>query len=92
MTEEPKGEVEIIPPGEEDDGPRIWIGSGTTRIKVIKLGPFGSLAAAVTGIAILMLAFALFSGLALILIPVALLLGAGAYVSGLLGGSSKRLR
>ena len=47
MSDEPRGEIEIIPPGKkpEDDfaTSRIWISSGSGEVKFVKLGPFQSL-------------------------------------------------
>lgn len=94
MSEE-KREIEIIPPGEEfreETVSRIWISSGGGEVKFVKLGPFGSV---MLGLGLLLaLGVGLFflSGLFLILVPVAAVLGLGAYFSGLLGGAFKRLK
>jgi hypothetical protein len=91
--EEPKGPVEIFPPDAEDESPsRIWIASGSRRIKVVKLGPVTGALAALAVIAILLSGFAFMTGALLILIPVGALLAAGAWLSGLLGNPFKRLR
>jgi len=90
MTDDRKSEIEIIPPGEEEEHSRIFFGTGETHVRVVKLGPLGTIAALVAGVAVLFLFFAFFSGLALIAIPAALLLGAGAWVSGLLGGGPRK--
>jgi hypothetical protein len=101
MSDEPKGEIEIIPPGEEvrrkqeDDfaTSRIWISSGAGEVKFVKLGPFQSMLLG-TGV-LIFLALGLFflSGLFLILVPAIILIAAGAWVANLLGfGPFRRLR
>ncbi|MEF3366873.1 hypothetical protein V3H18_10050 [Methylocystis sp. 9N] len=93
-----KREIEIIPPGEDDhysssSSSRIWISRGGGEVKFIKLGPFGTLVAGLAALALLGLGFFLLSGLFLILLPIAALLGVGAWLSGLIGGgSTKRLK
>lgn len=93
MADEPKGEIEIIPPGEDDDASsRIWIAAGSRRIKVVKLGPFGSLLLTLAGGLFLLLGLAFFTGVFLILAPLALLLAGAAYLTGRLENPFKRLR
>lgn len=88
-----KGEIEIIPPGEDDGATsRIWIATGEGNVKVIKLGPFGALALGLAVLLLLALGFFFLSGLFLVLVPVALLLVGGAYLSGLVGAAFKRLK
>lgn len=92
-----KREIEIIPPDEVEDvsssSSRIWISTGGGEVKFVKLGPFGTLVAGLATLALLGLGFFFLSGLFLILLPVAAVLGAGAWLSGLIGGGSdKRLR
>ncbi len=93
-----KGEIEIIPPGEDashsgSSPSRIWVSTGRGEVKFIKLGPFGSLMLGLGLLVLLGLGFFLLSGLFLILVPIAALLGVGAWLSGLLGvGSARRLR
>jgi hypothetical protein len=92
MIEEPKGEVEIIPPGEDGASSRIWIATGAHSVKVVKLGPFSGLLLALAIGLIMALGLVFLSGVFLILVPVVALLGVGAWLSGLLGGSFRRLR
>ena len=93
-----KREIEIIPPGQEADSSssassRIWISTGGGQVKFVKLGPFGTLVLGLATLALLGLGFFLLSGLFLILLPIAALLGVGAWLSGLIGaGGAKRLR
>jgi hypothetical protein len=90
---EPRGSVEIIPPGEETrESSRIWIAGGSHRVKIVKLGPFGSLLMAVAIGLVLLLGLAFFASAFLIIVPVAALLAAAAYLSGKLGNPFKRLR
>lgn len=98
--ETPRGQVEIIPPGEErrqerfDDvgsSSRIWISNGGT-VKIVKLGPVTGTLLLLAVLAVLALSFFFLSGLLLVLIPVAALVGVGAYLSGLLGDPFRRLR
>lgn len=93
MVDKPKGEVEIIPPGEDEEpSSRIWIATGSHRIKVVKLGPFGSLLLAMAAGLVLLLGLAFFTSAFLILAPVAALLAGAAYISGRLGNPFKRLK
>ncbi len=97
MSEEPRGEIEIIPPGERrDEGPassRIWISSGSGEVKFIRLGPFQSMLLGLGLMALAGLGLFFLSGLFLILVPAIALLGAGAWVANLLGvGPFRRLR
>lgn len=92
-----KREIEIIPPGEDDhysssSSSRIWISRGG-EVKFIKLGPFGTLVAGLATLALLGVGFFFLSGLFLLLLPIAALLGVGAWLSGLIGGgATRRLR
>jgi hypothetical protein len=93
MAEDPKGEIEIIPPGEDDDASsRIWIASSSHQIKVVKLGPFGSILLTVAAGLFLLLGIAFFTSAFLILAPIALLLAGAAYLTGRLGNPFKRLK
>jgi hypothetical protein len=85
MADEPKGRVEIIMPGEERSAARLWVATGSNEVKFVKLGPLQSLAVAVGALLFLWLGFLFLSGVFLILAPIALVLGAGAYIAGLLG-------
>ncbi len=98
MSEEPRGEIEIIPPGErrrdEDfaSSSRIWISSGSGEVKFIKLGPFQSMLLGLGLMALVGLGLFVLSGLFLILVPAIALLGAGAWVANRLGfGPFRRL-
>ncbi|WP_457798476.1 hypothetical protein [Methylocystis sp. S23] len=101
MSDEPKGEIEIIPPGEEprrdrEDAfasSRIWISSGSGEVKFVKLGPLQSLLLGAGLLAFLALGLFFLSGLFLILVPAIALLGLGAWVANALGfGPFRRLR
>lgn len=96
-----RGDIEIIPPGEEprrdrEEGfaqSRIWISSGAGEMKFVRLGPVQSLLLGVGLMALLGLGLFFLSGLFLILAPVVALLGAGAWVANRLGlGPFRRLR
>jgi hypothetical protein len=90
---EPQSSIEIIPPGEETREPsRIWIMNGSHSVKIVRLGPLGSLFMAVAIGLILLLGLAFFASAFLILVPVAALLAGAAYLSGKLGNPFKRLR
>lgn len=92
-NQEPRGSVEIFPPDAEDESPsRIWIASGSRRIKIVKLGPVTGALAALAVAAILLLGFAFLTGALVILVPIAGLLALGAWLSGVLGHPFKRLR
>jgi hypothetical protein len=79
-----RGEAEILPPLEdrETDAGRIFYSTGHGSVRIVKLGPFGAMAL-MAGIG-LVLAFSLLflSGLLMILVPLAVLGAAGAYLSG----------
>ena len=99
MSDEPKGEIEIIPPGEDsrrgDDfaTSRIWISSGPGEVKFVKLGPFQSMMLGVGLLLFMGLGLFFLSSLFLILVPALALLGVGAWVAGKLGfGPLRRLR
>jgi hypothetical protein len=89
-----KREIEIIPPDEEDNfsasSSRIWISTGGGEVRFVKLGPFGTMVAGLATLALLGLGFFFLSGLILLLIPVAAVLGLGAWFSGLIGGGAPR--
>ncbi len=90
---EPRGRIDILPPGEEEqDASRIYIATGSHRIKIVKLGPIGSLMMMAAVTLVMLLGFMFFASAFLIILPVAALLAAGAYVSGLIGNPFRRLR
>ncbi len=90
---EPRGRIDILPPGdEEEDASRIFIATGSHRVKIVKLGPFGTLMMMAAVALLMLLGFMFFTSALLIILPVAALLAAGAYVSGLIGNPFKRLR
>ncbi len=97
MSEEPRGEIEIIPPGErrrDEDfaSSNIWISSGSGEVKFIKLGPFQSMLLGLGLMALVGLGLFFLSGLFLILVSAIALLGAGAWVANRLGfGPFRRL-
>jgi len=97
MSEERKGEIEIIPPGQEREEDvatsRIWISSGSGEVKFVRLGPFQSMMLGLGLMVLVGLGLFFLSGLFLILVPAVALLGAGAWVAGKLGvGPFRRLR
>lgn len=97
MSEEPKGEIEIIPPGKEPEDDfatsRIWISSGSGEMKFIRLGPIQSMMLGFGLLVLIGLGLFFLSGLFLILAPAVALLGAGAWVAHKLGfGPFRRLR
>jgi hypothetical protein len=85
MTEEPKGRVEIILPGEESTASRLWVTTKSGEIKVIKLTQGQSLAVAAGLLVFLFLGFMLLSGAFMLLLLFAVVAGAFAYIGGLLG-------
>lgn len=89
---EPKGPVEIIPPGVETNASsRIFISTGSQRIKVVKLGPIGSILLAAGMALALALGFIFLTGVFLVLVPVVVVLGAIAYLTGASGNPFRRL-
>jgi hypothetical protein len=91
--DKPRSEPEIIPPGEQArsrwvDG-RTW-SSGTQRIYVARVGPFGFAIVAFAIAIIAALVFLLVLGAFVILIPLAGLLLAAAVIASLLRGSFRR--
>lgn len=96
MSEDRKGEIEIIPPGEEPEHfstSRIWVSSGSGEVKMVRLGPFQSMLLGLGLMTIVGLGLFFLSGLFLILVPAVALIGAGAWVANRLGfGPFRRLR
>ncbi|PWB83750.1 MAG: hypothetical protein C3F11_04945 [Methylocystaceae bacterium] len=91
-AEEPRGSVEIIPPhAETRSSSRIWIATGSHRVKVVKLGPLGSILLAFGFALALALGFIFLTGAFLVLIPVVAVLGAIAYLTGASGNPFRRL-
>ena len=95
--------IEIIPPGPAqepseffDEVPvsgQIWIAGGGGRARIVRLGPFGSLVVGAAALFLLGLGFFFMTGLFLIVAPIVLLLGAGAWLAGSAGiGPFRRLR
>lgn len=84
MSDEPKGRVEIVLPGEEPSA-RVWVATGSQTIRVVKLGPLQSFALAVVALLLLWLGFLFLSGVFLVVAPIALAAAAVAYVAGRLG-------
>ncbi|MCQ4189026.1 MULTISPECIES: hypothetical protein [Methylocystis] len=85
MTEEPKGRVEIILPGEETDASRIWVATGAGRVRVVKLSPWQSLIVTAALLLLLFIGFTLLSGAFLVLLVIAVAAAGVAYLAGLLG-------
>lgn len=91
-AEEPRGQVEIIPPGPEARGSsRIWISTGSHRVKVVKLGPIGSALLALALLVALAVGFIFLTGVFLVLVPIVVVLGAIAYLTGASGNPFRRL-
>jgi hypothetical protein len=92
--EQPRSEPEIIPPGEADSRSpwgSVWRSrSGSQRVYVAHVGPFGFglVALAVALIAALM--FLLVLGAFVVLIPLAGLVFAALVIAGMLRGSFRR--
>jgi riboflavin kinase/FMN adenylyltransferase len=91
-SDEPRGTVEIIPPTSQQDDPpaQIWMSSNMGRVKIVKLGPVSGALMLIFVCLFIALIFAFFTGAFLILFPIGILLGLGAWVSGLLGGNPFR--
>jgi hypothetical protein len=101
MSDDRKGDIEIIPPGESSrresmddfETSGVWISSGSGGMKMVRLGPFQTLLVGAGVLALLGLGLFFLSGLFLILVPAVVLLGAGAWVANALGiGPFRRLR
>jgi hypothetical protein len=97
MSDERKGEIEIIPPGKARDEDmatsRIWVSSGSGEVRMVRLGPFQTMLLGLGLMTIVGLGLFFLSGLFLILVPAVALLGAGAWVANRLGfGPFRRLR
>lgn len=90
--EEPKGTVEIIPPGDETRASsRVFFSTGSQRVRVVKLGPFGSMVLAAALALAMALGFIFLTGIFLVLIPVVVVFGAIAYLTGASGNPFRRL-
>lgn len=88
-------EIEILSPDSES-GPRlrsrarIWIG-GTEGVKVIKVGPIGAALLTLAGAVALAMGLIFFASAFLVLLPVALVIGAIAYLTGAAGNPFRRI-
>ena len=95
MSEEQR-EIEIIPPGEGplgDSSSRQWVSHGQGQVRFLKLGPFGGFMVGLGLLSLLGLGFFFLTSMFLIVTPIIAVLGAGAYLCGLIGaGPFKRLR
>jgi hypothetical protein len=95
-VETPRGRIEILPP--EDDrssSGRFAYSAGYGKIKIIKLiklGPFASVALALAVGLVLLFGFIFLSGALLFLLPIIGLVAAGAALSGFLSNPFRRLR
>jgi hypothetical protein len=92
--EAPKGQIEILPP-EEDDRPiggGFEYSSGFGRVKIVRLGPLSSLAVFAAICLAMALGLVFIGGALLFILPIAGLLAAGAALYGLFGNQFKRLR
>ncbi len=88
-----KGRIEILPP--EDDrssSGRVAYSTGYGTIKIVKLGPFASVALALAVGIVLLFGFIFLSGALLFLLPIIGLVAAGAALSGFLSNPFRRLR
>lgn len=79
-----KGEFEILPPFKEREpgAGRIFYSTGRGSVKIVRLGPFGAIALMLGIGLVLSFSFLFLSGLLLLLVPLAVLGAAGAYLSG----------
>jgi hypothetical protein len=91
QVETPRGRVEILPP-EDDRSSSGRYSTGYGTIKVVKLGPVGSVLLALAVGVVLLCGFVFLSGALLFLLPIVGLLAAGAAVSAFLGNPFRRLR
>jgi hypothetical protein len=94
VPERPRSEPEIIPPGEADarsrwGTARMWT-SGSQRVYVARVGPFGFAMAALAVAIIAAIIFLLLLGAFVIVIPLAGLLLAAAVFGSMLRGSFRR--
>lgn len=87
-------EIEILPP-ESESGPRyrsrtrIWIG-GTEGVKVIKVGPVGAALLTLASAVILAMGLIFFASAFVVLLPIVLVVGAIAYLTGAGGNPFRR--
>ena len=82
-----KGEVEILPP--EDEQPafgRVFYSSGRGTVRVFKLGPFSGAALALATALMMAFGFLFLSGMLMLLVPLVLFGGVGAYLASRFGG------
>ncbi|MGA8171620.1 MAG: hypothetical protein WB816_12435 [Methylocystis sp.] len=92
-VETPKGRVEILPPEDQESPPgRYDYSTSYGTIKIVKLGPFGSVLLALGLGLMLLCGFIFLSGALLFLLPLVGLLAAGAALSGFLSNPFRRLR
>lgn len=90
-AEEPRGRVEIIPPGAETRA-NLWISTGSHQFKIVKLGPIGSILLALTIGALSVMGLIFLTGVFLVLIPVLVVLAIVAYLFGGPTSPFRRLR
>ncbi len=83
--ETPRGEVEIIPPGEEG-GASQW--SAQSRVRVFRLGPVATVLLGLAGMGVFLVLLLFFASALAVLVGVAAIGGALAYVARKLGLSS----
>jgi hypothetical protein len=90
-AEDRSAEIEIIPPPSRSGArSRIWI-AGSNGVKVVKIGPVGSLLLGLAFAVILALGFIFLTSAFLVLLPVVLVLAAISYLTGASGNPFRRL-
>lgn len=94
-AEERPAEIEIFPPSSPSPPrsgvrSRVWI-AGTDGVKVIKVGPVGSILLALAFAVIVALGFIFLTSAFLVLLPVVLALAVISYLTGASGNPFRRL-
>jgi len=81
-----RSDGEVLPPvGEESVSGRMFWSTGRGTVKVVRLGPLGALGVMLSIGLLLALGFMFLGGLLMLLLPLALIGGAGAYLANRFG-------